>query len=104
MRKIHYIILFIVITSISACNRYSKTESGLRFKFLKRSDKTALPALGDYLQCYYSITNSEDSIVFSIAIGIPIKSDKGDSLFNCCRFAIRMESVFSVFSALLLKK
>ena len=65
MRKIHYIILFIVITSISACNRYSKTESGLRFKFLKRSEKTALPAIGDYLQCYYSITNSEDSIVFS---------------------------------------
>jgi hypothetical protein len=65
MRKIQNILLLLVIASISACNNYSKTESGLRFKFLKRSDKTALPSLGDYLQCYYSITNSEDSVVFS---------------------------------------
>lgn len=65
MLKYQHILLLAIIASLSACGKYSKTESGLRFKFLKRGEKTALPSTGDYLQCYYSITNSEDSIVFS---------------------------------------
>lgn len=51
---------------LAACNNFSKTESGLRYKFLHRSANQDLPDLGEYLQCYYSITNSEDSIIYSI--------------------------------------
>lgn len=65
MRKYQIIYFLAIMLSIGACGKYSKTESGLRFKFLKRGDKTSLPALGDYLQCFYSITNSEDSVVFT---------------------------------------
>lgn len=60
--------LYLLVLSIltAGCNNYSKTESGLRYKFLHRSDKKNLPVEGNYLQCYYSITNSEDSVVLSI--------------------------------------
>lgn len=66
--KINPVLLVLVAGSlmISACNKYSKTESGLRYKFLKRSENKSLPVEGDYLQCYYSITNAEDSIIYSI--------------------------------------
>ncbi|MES2618608.1 MAG: FKBP-type peptidyl-prolyl cis-trans isomerase [Bacteroidota bacterium] len=50
---------------LSSCSNYSKTESGLRYKFLKRGDNQSLPVVGDYLQCHYSITNSDDSVVYS---------------------------------------
>ncbi|MDI1235628.1 MAG: FKBP-type peptidyl-prolyl cis-trans isomerase [bacterium] len=65
MHKYQFSILIAVFIGLSACGKYSKTESGLRFKFLKRGEKTTLPSIGDYLQCYYSITNSEDSVVYS---------------------------------------
>lgn len=60
--------LYLLVLSLLTvgCNNYSKTESGLRYKFLHRSDKKNLPVEGNYLQCYYSITNSEDSTVLSI--------------------------------------
>lgn len=57
--------LLLVMMVGSSCNNYSKTETGLRYKFLKRSENQALPVVGDYLQCHYSITNSDDSVVFS---------------------------------------
>lgn len=65
MHKIKIVCSLIALLALSACSNYSKTESGLRYKFLKRSQIQGLPAPGDYLQCYYSITNSEDSVVFS---------------------------------------
>ncbi len=60
--------LFLLMLSLltAGCNNFSKTESGLRYRFLQRSDKKNLPVEGNYLQCYYSITNSEDSMVLSI--------------------------------------
>ncbi len=65
MRKYKLLGLIVILAGLSACNNYSKTENGLRFKFLKRSNKIALPVVGEYLQCFYSITNSEDSVVYS---------------------------------------
>lgn len=65
MHRFNYIIFTLMLLGLSACNNYSETESGLRYKFLQRGDKQLLPVIGDYLQCYYSITNSEDSIVYS---------------------------------------
>jgi FKBP-type peptidyl-prolyl cis-trans isomerase FkpA len=65
MRKIHFF-YFALILLVTACSNYSKTESGLRYKFLKKSTIKDLPDLGEYLQCYYSITNSEDSVILSI--------------------------------------
>lgn len=65
MRNNIIIFAVILLGGLSSCNNYSKTESGLRYKFLSRSKKQSLPVIGDYLQCNYSITNSEDSIVFT---------------------------------------
>ncbi len=65
MRNYNFIIVGLMLIGLTACNNYSKTESGLRYKFLKRSDVTSLPEIGEYLQCYYSITNSDDSIVYN---------------------------------------
>jgi FKBP-type peptidyl-prolyl cis-trans isomerase FkpA len=65
MRSLNYIISCCILFGLLACNNYSETESGLRYKFLQRSKNQILPTFGDYLQCYYSITNSEDSVVFS---------------------------------------
>ena len=65
MRNKKFISLLAIILLLAACNNYSKTDKGLKFKFLKRSQKLVLPNVGEFLQCYYSITNSEDSIVFS---------------------------------------
>lgn len=65
MDKKNLFLLLIAALFFAACNNFSKTESGLRFKFLKRSEKQNLPVLGQYLQCYYSIVNSEDSLVYS---------------------------------------
>lgn len=50
---------------IAACQNYSQTESGLRYKILYKSPNKALPEKGEFLQCFYSITNSEDSIIYS---------------------------------------
>lgn len=58
--------ILILAGLIVACNNYSKTESGLRFKFFQRSTIQDLPNIGEYLQCYYSISNSEDSVFYSI--------------------------------------
>ena len=59
-----YIIGIIGLIGLSSCNGFSNTESGLRYKFLKRSQNQALPNFGQYLQCYYSIQNSEDSLIY----------------------------------------
>lgn len=66
MKNNYFLILVALGSLLGACNNYSKTESGLRYKFLKRSNQKTLPQIGDYLQCYYSITNSEDSVIYSI--------------------------------------
>lgn len=66
MRNREVLITFGLIIFFAACSNYSKTESGLRYNFLKRSNVQELPKEGDYLQCYYSISNSDDSIVYSI--------------------------------------
>lgn len=61
------VILLLTVTGfLVSCSDYSKSESGLQYKFLKRSTIQDLPNIGDYLQCYYSITNSEDSIILNI--------------------------------------
>lgn len=65
MLKKNFIYLIGIIILISACNSYSKKESGLRYKFLKRGQNLVLPTIGQYLQCNYSIANSEDSIIFN---------------------------------------
>ncbi len=61
-----YIIGIIGLIGLSSCNGFSNTESGLRYKFLKRSQNQALPNFGQYLQCYYSIQNSEDSLIYNL--------------------------------------
>lgn len=66
MRNREIIVTLSLIILFSACSNYSKTESGLRYHFLKRSDVKELPREGDYLQCHYSISNSEDSMIYSI--------------------------------------
>jgi FKBP-type peptidyl-prolyl cis-trans isomerase FkpA len=66
MDKKHVVYMVFLAAFLAACNNFSKTESGLRYKFLHRSAKQDLPDLGEYLQCYYSITNSDDSIIYSI--------------------------------------
>ena len=66
MYKKNILLVLIAALFFASCNNYSKAESGLRFKFLKRSEKQNLPNLGQYLQCYYSIENSDDSVVHSI--------------------------------------
>ncbi len=65
MHKKNYLFVLGIIALLAACNSFSKKESGLRFKFLKRSQNLVLPTLGQYLQCNYSIANSEDSIIFN---------------------------------------
>lgn len=61
------VILLLTVTGfLASCSDYSKSESGLQYKFLKRSTIQDLPNIGDYLQCHYSITNSEDSIILNI--------------------------------------
>jgi FKBP-type peptidyl-prolyl cis-trans isomerase len=62
-RKSIFIAMGLIV--LTACQNYSQTESGLRYKILNKSANKALPEKGEYLQCYYSITNSEDSIIFS---------------------------------------
>ena len=66
MRNRNYILFTFLILILGACNNYSKTESGLRYKILYKSPNKDLPKIGEYLQCYYSITNSEDSVIYSI--------------------------------------
>lgn len=65
MDKMHLIAVFAMACLFTACEHYSKTESGLQYKFLQRSPVQDLPEVGDYLQCYYSISNSEDSVIYS---------------------------------------
>ena len=65
-KQFFYMLSLVSLIVMSACNNYSKTESGLRYKFLKRSQKQALPNIGQYLQCYYSIQNSEDSLIYNL--------------------------------------
>ncbi|MEN9345927.1 MAG: hypothetical protein RLZZ60_1396 [Bacteroidota bacterium] len=65
-KQIFYILCFVSLIGLTACSNFSKTESGLRYKFLKRSQNQALPNPGQYLQCYYSIQNSEDSLIFNL--------------------------------------
>ncbi|MBC7425943.1 MAG: FKBP-type peptidyl-prolyl cis-trans isomerase [Bacteroidia bacterium] len=57
--------LTLLITGLISCNNYGKTESGLRFKVLKHSDNQKLPVKSDIVQCFYSISTSNDSLVFS---------------------------------------
>lgn len=59
-------ILLLTLPLLFSCNDYSRTESGLKYHFLHRSDKQELPDIGEYLQCRYSITNSEDSVIYTI--------------------------------------
>lgn len=66
MRNRNYILFAFLILMLGACNNYSKTESGLRYRILYKSPNKDLPKIGEYLQCYYSITNSEDSVIYSI--------------------------------------
>jgi FKBP-type peptidyl-prolyl cis-trans isomerase FkpA len=66
MRNLNLFFLLCMALLLGSCNNYSKTESGLRYKFLKKSTIKDLPEIGEYLQCYYSITNSEDSTILSI--------------------------------------
>lgn len=66
MRNREFIVTLGLMILFTACSNYSRTESGLRYHFLKRSSVKALPKEGDYLQCYYSISNSDDSIIYSI--------------------------------------
>lgn len=65
-KQIFYILCFVSLIGFTACSNFSKTESGLRYKFLKRSQNQALPNPGQYLQCYYSIQNSDDSLIFNL--------------------------------------
>ncbi len=55
-------ILFVILQS---CNNYSKTESGLKFKILKRGTSSVLPENGQYVQCQINIANDEDSVFYS---------------------------------------
>ncbi|MCU1418830.1 MAG: FKBP-type peptidyl-prolyl cis-trans isomerase (rotamase) [Schumannella sp.] len=66
MHKHTIFYLIAVVLLASSCNNYSKTETGLRYKFLKKSTIQDLPELGEYIQCYYSIDNSDDSTILSI--------------------------------------
>lgn len=66
MHKVHIIWFFIIAVIITSCNNYSKTDNGLRYKFLSRSKNKQLPVVGEYVQVYYSINNSEDSTIFTL--------------------------------------
>lgn len=65
MRASYFLTLFTLSLFLVSCSKYSKTESGLRYKVLYKSPEKKLPVAGEYLQCFYSISNSEDSIIFS---------------------------------------
>lgn len=59
-------LIFILVSMILfSCNKYSKTDTGLRYQFLKRSNNKTLPVVGEFLQCRYSISNSEDSVIYN---------------------------------------
>ena len=66
MHKLNLFLFSLICITLVACDNYSKTENGLRYKFLMRSEHQDLPNQGEYLQCYYSITNSDDSVIYSI--------------------------------------
>ncbi len=66
MRNISLFFLSGILILMGGCTNFSKTESGLRYKFLKQSPIKDLPDIGEYVQCYYSINNSEDSTILSI--------------------------------------
>lgn len=59
------LVLAMVSVLFPACNNFSESESGLRYRILKRGNQKSLPQIGEYVQCYYSIANSEDSIFLS---------------------------------------
>lgn len=100
-----FIILFVLALFAVSCNNYSKTDSGLRYKFLFKSPKKDLPKIGQYLQCYYSITNSEDSIVYSIfgktpdRILLSMSTHKGGDIMDALRIMSEGDSAQFLISA-----
>jgi FKBP-type peptidyl-prolyl cis-trans isomerase FkpA len=60
-----FYVLFLTSFAILGCNRYSKTESGLKYQILNRGSEIALPIIGEYIQCHIMILNHEDSIFYN---------------------------------------
>jgi FKBP-type peptidyl-prolyl cis-trans isomerase len=59
-----YVLLFFSL-AVLGCNKYSKTESGLKYQILNRGSEIALPTIGEYIQCHIMILNHEDSIFYN---------------------------------------
>ncbi len=74
--------IFILILALASCNNYNKTEHGLRYRFLSRGNTLLLPTKGQYVQFYYTVTNSDDSIIISNFGRTPVRVLIGDYTHN----------------------
>ena len=66
----------IMLASVTSCNKYDKTDSGLEYKILKDSIGEGYPEKGGYITFWFEIQNDKDSVLDTqfkdqMPVGIP---------------------------------
>jgi nucleoside-diphosphate kinase len=66
----------LMLASITSCNKFDKTDSGLEYKILKDSVGEGYPEKGGYITFWFEIQNDKDSILDTqftdqMPVGIP---------------------------------
>src|SRR5690606_41313706 len=65
MKQFKVYLFFLCAGFLISCSNFSESESGLRYRILHKSKNNKLPAIGEYLQCFYSLSNDEDSVFYN---------------------------------------
>lgn len=103
-----YLFFSFVSIILSSCNRndFDTAESGIRFKYLKKSKKIVLPSEGDVVFVHYSILNHNDSLVYSTYQNnaeerLPIypQTHKGGDIFDAFKIMSEGDSMAFLISA-----
>jgi FKBP-type peptidyl-prolyl cis-trans isomerase FkpA len=55
----------LMLASVTSCNKYKKTESGLEYKIVKDSTGEGYPELGGFIAFWFEVRNDKDSIIDS---------------------------------------
>ncbi len=55
----------LMLATITSCNKYKKTESGLEYKIVKDSTGEDYPELGGFVAFWFEVRNDKDSIIDS---------------------------------------
>ncbi|MGN6647477.1 MAG: FKBP-type peptidyl-prolyl cis-trans isomerase [Cytophaga sp.] len=55
----------LMLASVTSCNKYKKTESGLEYKIVKDSTGEDYPELGGFIAFWFEVRNDKDSIIDS---------------------------------------